>query len=628
MKRGHRKGALLVGALGAAALGAGVLAPAAATGAAPAQRRVPLPQAVPAIPAGARTWGRPRRARCSTSTWSWPVRTPRAWGRRWQPCRPPDRPTTATTSARHSTRPSSGPARPRWRRCPRLLRAEGLTVGTPDPGSNLLPVHGTAAVVSAAFGTPLESVQSPQQRARAIVNTATPQVPASLSGVVTGVVGLNGLFHENAMLVHAHTEPGGAVGSAAGPSPGPAAGTSPAVVAHAGTPQACPAAQVQASGGAYTSTQMSSIFGLDQLFAQGRTGVGQSIAIVEFEQYLQSDFDAFEQCYGLSNPIRNVVVDGPLGGPGAGQGEAALDTELAAVNAPSASLVVYEAPNNNDVAAMDLFNQIASDDGSQVVTTSWGNCEALSVSDIPRENQVFARMAMQGQTVIAASGDAGSEDCYPVDHSTQLAVDDPGSQPDVLSAGGTTMTSPVGHLAGRVERLLQLPGPRQRARLRQLDHRRRRAAATRWSGPANPGQPASGPACHVGVVPRRARHRLPRRSVRRGRGGLFDRPGRVDRLRRHQRRRTHQRGALRRHQPGLLHPARPGGPRALRGRRRQRVRLHRHHERATTTSPTANGGGLPRRTRLRLGQRARHTGRPEPVPRPAGRATGARRWRR
>ena len=50
-------------------------------------------------------------------------------------------------------------------------------------------------------------------------------------------------------------------------------------------------------------------------------------------------------------------------------------------------------------------------------------------------------MAVQGQTMIAASGDAGSEDCYPTDGSTQLAVDDPGSQPDVVSAGGTSLPS-------------------------------------------------------------------------------------------------------------------------------------------------------------------------------------------
>ena len=225
-------------------------------------------------------------------------------------------------------------------------------------------------------------------------------------------------------------------------SPESQAAPAPAPVAHAGTPQACAGAQGAATGGTYTSTQLSSLFGLDQLFAQGRTGIGQSIAIVEFEQYAASDFAAFEACYGLSNSIRNVQVDGGAGGPGQGGGEAALDTELAAFNAPSASLVVYEAPNGDDAQALDVFNRIAGDDSAQVVTTSWGVCEAsMPAADRQTENGIFQRMALQGQTVVAASGDAGSEDCLPTNGSDQLAVDDPGSQPDVVSAGGTALTN-------------------------------------------------------------------------------------------------------------------------------------------------------------------------------------------
>ncbi|HEY5385706.1 MAG TPA: protease pro-enzyme activation domain-containing protein, partial [Acidimicrobiales bacterium] len=343
------------------------------------------------------------------------------------------------------------------------LRSEGLTVGSPDPGSTLLPVSGTASVVSAALGTPLESVQAPGDAARAIVNTASPQIPASLDGVVTGVVGLDGLVTQHSMIKQGHPGSSAASGSsgssgssgASGTTQSPEAGApasgspaqAPAAISHVGTPQACQAAQGTAFGGTYTSTQLASVFGLDQLLGQGRTGIGQSIAIVEFEQYAASDFAAFQACYGLSNPIRNVSIDGgPGGSPQGKDGEAALDTELAAVNAPSASIVVYEAPNNgNDTPAFDLFNRIASDDSSQVVTTSWGVCEAdMPVSDRQTENGIFQRMALQGQTVIAASGDAGSEDCYnAVDAptQTQLAIDDPGSQPDVVSAGGTSMTS-------------------------------------------------------------------------------------------------------------------------------------------------------------------------------------------
>ncbi len=321
------------------------------------------------------------------------------------------------------------------------LRAEGLTVGTVAPGSFLLPVSGTAGAVSGAFATSLESVRAPG-RDRAVVNTSSPEVPDVLAGAVTGVIGLDGLFKEHAMLVPAPGTGSSGTGSSGTGSSGATGGALEpnAEVANAAVPQACAAAQASAVGGSYTTTQLASVFGLNQLFAQGRTGIGQSIAVVEFEQYLSSDVATFQGCYGLKNAVRNVVVDGPVGGPPGGSGEAALDTELAAVNAPSASLVVYEAPNNGETAALDLFNRIASEDSSQVVTTSWGQCEAeIPTADLQAENQIFQRMALQGQTVVAASGDAGSEDCYPV--STSLGVDDPSAQPDVVGVGGTSLTS-------------------------------------------------------------------------------------------------------------------------------------------------------------------------------------------
>jgi subtilase family serine protease len=335
------------------------------------------------------------------------------------------------------------------------LRTEGLTVGTPEPGSVLLPVSGTAAVVSAAFGTPLEQVR-PAGGSRALVNTASPQVPSSLAGLVTGVVGMDGLFTEHSMLrKHTPTSSAGRNAPAAAPTtpgnpsnaPTAPSGTSNSHdISHAGTPQACAAASSSAGGGVYTSTTLANDFGLNQLFAQGRTGIGQTIGIVEFEKYLPSDFAAFETCYGLTNPIRNVNVDGGPGGQQSGQGEAALDTEMAAFNAPSASLVVYQAPNvAGDAVSLDLFTRIASDDIARVVTTSWGNCESMGTpTDLDTENSIFQRMALQGQTVIAASGDSGSEDCFnlfaqPPNTNTGLAVDDPGSQPDVISAGGTTL---------------------------------------------------------------------------------------------------------------------------------------------------------------------------------------------
>ncbi len=314
------------------------------------------------------------------------------------------------------------------------LQSEGLRVGVPLVGSSLLPVQGSASVVSSALGTPLESVRLPAG-GTSFVNTAAPQVPASVAHDVVGVVGLGGLAQEHAMEVHQPDQlavPSGGGGAAV-------AGHEE--VAHAAGPQACGSAAAAAGSTSYTSTQLSNDFGLSQLFGQGRTGIGQTIGIVEFEQFANSDINTFMSCYGLSNPIHTVTVDGPVGGPPGGSSESALDIELAAVNAPSAQIIVYEAPNEeSDAASLDLFNRIASDDAAQVVTTSWGICEALNApGDATAESGIFSRMAAQGQTMIAASGDAGSEDCFPTEQSnTALAVDDPGVQPDVISAGGTS----------------------------------------------------------------------------------------------------------------------------------------------------------------------------------------------
>ena len=48
----------------------------------------------------------------------------------------------------------------------------------------------------------------------------------------------------------------------------------------------------------YTSTQLAGDYGLSQLFTQGRTGVGQTIGVVEFEQFSTTDIAAFEESRG------------------------------------------------------------------------------------------------------------------------------------------------------------------------------------------------------------------------------------------------------------------------------------------------------------------------------------------
>ncbi len=338
-----------------------------------------------------------------------------------------------------------GPAPEEVQQVTQALRSEGLAVGRMGSGSTLLPVSGSAAIVSQAFGTPLESVRLPDG-ASSFVNTAEPLVPASLEGEVNAVVGLDGLSQPHSMLRRAPASGSSTTGTSSG-----SMGLSHQLAhqlsnAEAG-PQACSQATSAAGTSGYTTTQLANDYGLNQLFTQGRTGIGQTVAIVEFEQFSNSDIAAFETCEGLSTPIRIISVDGGAGGPAQGSGEAALDIELVAANAPSSSLLVYEAPNQvSGASSLSLLSQIASDDLAQVITTSWGICESdLTSGEASSESAIFSRMAAQGQTMVAAAGDAGSEDCLTSDGSAVLAIDDPGAQSDVLSAGGTSM---VGGAAG------------------------------------------------------------------------------------------------------------------------------------------------------------------------------------
>jgi hypothetical protein len=446
VKPGHGKAALLAAALGAVALGAGALTPAVASGAAP---RVTLPQAAPKVPADVRQLGPAPAGQVLNLGVVLAGQNPTGLAQAVEAVSTPGSPDYRhyLTAAQYAA--EFGPSPAEVAQVSSVLRGEGLTVGSPAAGSTLLPVSGQAGVVSTALGTPLETVQAPNQ-ARVLVNTAPPQIPASLAGAVTGVVGLDGLFKEHSMLLHGNGNGNGNGNANPPPAPSsPTAGSRSNAIAH-GTPQACAGAADTALShpGSYTSTQLAGVFGQDQLLNQGRMGLGQTIAVVEFEQYLSSDVASFQSCYALSNQINNVSVDGGPGGPSAGGGEAALDIELASFGAPSASLAVYEAPNGSDVAAADLFNRIAVDDSAQVVTTSWGDCEASIQSTdaafLQTEKGIFDRMSLQGQTIVAASGDAGSEDCFPdpnLHNSTSLAVDDPGSQPDVVSAGGTSLPS-------------------------------------------------------------------------------------------------------------------------------------------------------------------------------------------
>jgi subtilase family serine protease len=295
----------------------------------------------------------------------------------------------------------------------KVLRDAGLQPADAPVDGVLLPVTGTVAQVEAALHTPLRAYHLPDG-SHAVANTAAPTLPATVAGDVASIVGLDtrARLRPADLAAHATTAAGG--------------------------PAACPDAAAVDGVGGWTADQLAQAYGFDSLYSAGYRGAGATVAIYSLEPYSVSDIAAYQSCYGTSTSVSNALVDGGAGS-GAGQGEAALDIETVIGLAPGARLQVYEGPNGGS-GPLDVWRRIATDDTASVVTTSWGLCEPqVGAAEAAAEAIVFQQMAAQGQTVLAASGDAGSEDCGGND--TSLAVDDPASQAYVTGVGGTSLAS-------------------------------------------------------------------------------------------------------------------------------------------------------------------------------------------
>jgi hypothetical protein len=299
-----------------------------------------------------------------------------------------------------------------------------------------LTAPGSTAVLDRAMGTVSHRVRT-RAGASGIVAHGAPLVPADLVGRVVAIHGLNTL-------------------PAFDPSYQPAAGVRPAAVVSpaaavrpaASSVQACSAASSAANtSGADTLDQLTPAYGIDALQAGGLTGGHQTVGVYELAPYSTSDVATYKSCFQLSNPVTRVTPDGPASPDSGGTAEADLDIEQVATQAPGAAIISYEA-NNDTTSAFDLWEAIVHDDSAQAVSTSWTLCEtdANTLGELPGGlTTVFKEAAAQGQTILAASGDSGSEGCaqdFPSGPWNNLNVDYPASDANVTAVGGTYFNGP------------------------------------------------------------------------------------------------------------------------------------------------------------------------------------------
>jgi len=307
------------------------------------------------------------------------------------------------------------------------LRADGLAVGVTSANRLAITVRGTARVTADAFGTAIDRYAlrngSEQDAPR-----SQPRLAGAAGALVQGVVGLDSVA-PTASVEIAHRR-------ASHPRVADRARTHASGHA-AGGPQACAAASnVAAEDFGNTAPQIAAHYGLSGFYAAGDQGNGVTVALYELEPFSTSDIAAYQACMGTSTTVDVTSVDGGPGG-GSGSGEAATDIEDVIGLAPKAQIDVYEGPPTGQ-GAFDTYSAIVSQDSAQIISTSWGLCEdEVGRAELLAEDVLFQEAAVQGQTMFAASGDSGVDDCG----NGQPSVDDPGSQPWVTSVGGTHLST-------------------------------------------------------------------------------------------------------------------------------------------------------------------------------------------
>ncbi len=194
-----------------------------------------------------------------------------------------------------------------------------------------------------------------------------------------------------------------------------------------------------AAGSSFNPNELAKLYN----FPTGFTGKGQCIAIIELGGgYRTKDLKTYFTSLGIKTPnIKAISVDGATNSPStadSADGEVMLDIEVAGAVAPEAKIVVYFAPNS-DQGFLNAITTALHDNTNKpsVISISWGAAEVQwTKQSLNSYNQAFESAAALGVTILAAAGDAGSDDNV---GDGKAHVDFPSSSPFVVACGGTKL---------------------------------------------------------------------------------------------------------------------------------------------------------------------------------------------
>ena len=224
----------------------------------------------------------------------------------------------------------------------------------------------------------------------------------------------------------------------------------------------------------YGPADIRKAYGLNPLLDAGFTGVGETIVVIESygSPTIAADLKQFDSDYGLPEPPSLTVLAplGPIPPFDASQPdqvgwafETTLDVEWAHAMAPGAAIVVLESPVDETEGVQGLpeflrLEKYALDHHlGHIISQSWAATENTLFLDaagpegprvIADYNAFYARAAGERVTVLASSGDYGSENAAtysaalggPTSFYKFPTVNFPASSPLATAVGGTTLS--------------------------------------------------------------------------------------------------------------------------------------------------------------------------------------------
>lgn len=307
------------------------------------------------------------------------------------------------------------------------LRGQGFSNIELSDNRLTVSAYGSAAAVQRAFNTELVSFAL---QGRSLFANRTPaQVPVSLGGIVSAVVGLNNLGEMKTHLQYA----GGSKASVAKGGRGISA-TRPAATNLPQDPILTPP---------YSGPQYQTAYHAGTT----PTGWGTTIGIITEGDISQvpKDLRQYEAEFHLPQVPYEIVPTGFQSGDTAGLDEWDLDSQSSSGIAGNLKKIIfYNAGSLNDFDLIPAYEKAVSENRAKAINMSFGGCETLEylnggmlIADL-----AYEQGAAQGMSFFASSGDGGASCQLLINAGQPLllgSVEYPASSPYVVSVGGTSL---------------------------------------------------------------------------------------------------------------------------------------------------------------------------------------------